>query len=68
MEHTNDTFSLRAVRTGLSKDTEGQYLKSILSETNGNVSKAAVIAGVHRTHLYKLLHQYDIDPADYRVG
>ena len=68
MEHTNETFSLRAVRTGLSKDSEGQYLKSILRETNGNVSKAAVIAGVHRTHLYKLLHQYDIDPADYRVG
>lgn len=67
-EHANETLSLRAVRTGVSKDTEGQYLKSILRETNGNVSKAAVIAGVHRTHLYKLLRQYDIDPADYRVG
>ncbi|MCY3714371.1 MAG: sigma-54 dependent transcriptional regulator [Gemmatimonadetes bacterium] len=60
--------SLRSVRTSLSKDTEGQYLERILRKTNGNVSEAARIAGVHRTHLYNLMRQYEIDPADYRLA
>ncbi len=59
--------SLQTVRTGVSKDAEGQYLESILRETNGNVPKAAEIAGVHRTHLYYLLRQHGINSADYRM-
>ncbi len=58
--------TLRTVRTGMSKDTEGQYLENILRETNGNVSKAAEIVGVHRTHLYKLLRSHGISPSQYR--
>ena len=58
--------SLRNVRAGVTEDAEGQYLESILRETNGNVSKAAEIAGVHRTHLYNLLTRHEIDPSDYR--
>ena len=60
--------SLRTVRTDTSRDTEGLYLERILRETKGNVSRAAEIADVHRTHLYNLLRQHEIDPADYRVG
>lgn len=58
--------SLRTVRTSMSKDLEGQYLENILRETNGNVSKAAEIVGVHRTHLYKLLRSHGISPSQYR--
>ena len=66
IDRNHEIPSLRAVRTGVSRDTEGQYLEGILRETNGNVSKAADIAGVHRTHLYNLLCKYEIDPSDYR--
>ena len=60
------SLRLRTVRTGMSKDTEGQYIENILRETNGNVSKAAKIVGVHRTHLYNLLRLYGINPVVYR--
>ena len=65
-DRSNEIPSLRTVRTGMSKDTEGQYLENILRETNGNVSKAAEIVGVHRTHLYKLLRSHGISPSQYR--
>ena len=58
--------SLQAIRTDIAIDTEAKYLEDVLRETNGNVSKAAEIAGVHRTHLYNLLCKYEIDPSDYR--
>ena len=63
---SNEIPSLRTVRTRMSKNTEGQYLANILRETNGNVTKAAEIAGVHRTYLYNLLRLYGIDPVVYR--
>lgn len=65
-DRSNEIPSLRTVRTGTSKDLEGQYLENILRDTNGNVSKAAKIVGVHRTHLYKLLRSYGISPSQYR--
>ncbi len=65
-DRSNEIPSLRTVRTGMPKDTEGQYLENILRETNGNVSKAAEIVGVHRTHLYKLLRSHGISPSQYR--
>ena len=65
-DRSNEIQSLRTVRTGTTKDTEGQYLENILRETNGNVSKAAEIVGVHRTHLYKLLRIHGISPSQYR--
>ena len=68
VESSRELPSLRSVRTDTSRDTEGQYLERILRETGGNVSRAAEIAEVHRTHLYNLLRQHEIDPADYRVG
>lgn len=68
MEGNHELPSLQTVRTDTSRDTEGQYLESILRETRGNVSRAAEIAKVHRTHLYNLLRQHEIDPADYRIG
>ena len=65
-DRSNEIPSLRTVRTRMPKDTEGQYLENILRETNGNVSKAAEIVGVHRTHLYKLLRSHGISPSQYR--
>ena len=58
--------SLQAIRTDTATNNKAQYLENILRETNGNVTKAAEIAGVHRTHLYNLLRLYGIDPVVYR--
>ncbi|AEG32282.1 sigma-54-dependent transcriptional regulator [Thiomicrospira cyclica] len=43
---------------------EAQYLKKLLLETQGNVSEAAKMAGLERTHLYRKLKSLDIDPKD----
>lgn len=66
IDRNRETPFLQIVRSDTSKDTEGQYLEDILRETNGNVSKAAAIIGVHRTHLYKLLRSHGISPSQYR--
>lgn len=36
------------------------YLYRILSETGGNMARAAKVAGVHRTTFYKLLERHGI--------
>lgn len=36
------------------------YLALLLSETNGDVTKAAKIAGVDRTQMYRLFRKYGL--------
>lgn len=43
---------------------EKEYLGWVLQETDGNVSKAARIAGVHRATLYRLLERHDLTKKD----
>lgn len=45
---------------------ERGYLLSVLRITHGHVANAAKIAGRNRTEFYKLLNQYDIEPAAFR--
>ena len=45
---------------------ERNYLLSVLRITHGHVANAAKIAGRNRTEFYKLLNQYNIDPAAFR--
>jgi two-component system NtrC family response regulator len=39
---------------------EKEYLSRILSQANGNISAASNIAGLSRTHLYRLMTKYDM--------
>lgn len=48
------------------QDCEKKYLISVLRVTNGNVANAARIAGRNRTEFYKLLNQYNLNPAEFR--
>ncbi|MDH5631385.1 MAG: sigma-54 dependent transcriptional regulator [Gammaproteobacteria bacterium] len=41
---------------------EKAYLEYQLRKANGNVSEAATLAGIERTHLYRKLKQLGIDP------
>jgi DNA-binding NtrC family response regulator len=43
---------------------EKEYLSWILQETDGNVSQAARIAGVHRATLYRLLERHELTKRD----
>jgi two-component system, NtrC family, response regulator GlrR len=45
---------------------ERNYLLSVLGITHGHVANAAKIAGRNRTEFYKLLNQYNIEPAAFR--
>ncbi|MCA9498800.1 MAG: sigma-54 dependent transcriptional regulator [Nitrospirales bacterium] len=43
---------------------EKEYLKDLLKATQGNISKAAQIAGRYRADFYKLLKKYGLHPSD----
>ncbi len=45
---------------------ERNYLLSVLRITHGHVANAAKVAGRNRTEFYKLLNQYNIEPAAFR--
>ena len=45
---------------------ERGYLLSVLRITHGHVANAAKMAGRNRTEFYKLLNQYNIEPASFR--
>ncbi|HKK04876.1 MAG TPA: sigma-54 dependent transcriptional regulator [Gammaproteobacteria bacterium] len=45
---------------------ERAYLESVLSQTKGNITQAARMAGKERRALGKLLKKYGIEPATYR--
>ena len=42
------------------------YLTQVLTETGGNVSRAAALAGRYRAEFYKLMRKYGINPADFK--
>jgi DNA-binding NtrC family response regulator len=45
-----------------------EQLVEILTTTGGNVSRAAVVAGVERQSLHRLLKRYGLRAQDYRPG
>ena len=45
---------------------EKEYLSNLLTATEGNVSKAAELAGKYRADLYNLLKKHDISPGDFK--
>jgi two-component system, NtrC family, response regulator GlrR len=47
-------------------DFEKEYLTGLLKATEGNVSKAAELAGKYRADLYNLLKKHEITPGDYK--
>jgi two-component system response regulator GlrR len=45
---------------------EKEYLLNLLQLTQGNVSKAADLAGKYRADFYQLLKKYDLKPEEYK--
>ncbi len=44
------------------------YLTQVLTETAGNVSRAAVLAGRYRAELYKMMRKHGINPSDFKAN
>ncbi|MDR3416057.1 MAG: sigma 54-interacting transcriptional regulator [Nevskia sp.] len=44
------------------------YLRRILELADGNISRAARLAGRNRTDFYKLMGRYGIDPAEFKAS
>jgi len=45
---------------------ERNYISRAMELSNGNISKAAELAGKHRTDVYYLLKKYNLSPEDFR--
>jgi len=45
---------------------ERSYIVQLMDMTQGNVSKAAQLAGKYRADFYNLLKKYDISPTDFK--
>lgn len=48
------------------KDFERRYLVQLLTATNGNMTRAAELAGRNRSDLHKLVKRHSINPTDFR--
>jgi two-component system, NtrC family, response regulator GlrR len=53
--------------TEAKENFEREYLKDLLRATQGNISRAAQIAGRYRADFYKLLKKYGLHPSDRQV-
>jgi two-component system response regulator GlrR len=50
------------------EEHERAYLIQVLTETGGNVSRAAALAGRYRAEFYKLMHKYGLEPASFKAN
>ncbi len=61
----DDPIHMQTLREAKQAFEKG-YLLSVMRITHGHVANAAKIAGRNRTEFYKLLNQYNIEPAAFR--
>jgi two-component system response regulator GlrR len=59
-----ESLSLKEAREHFEK----AYLVQVMTEVQGNVSRAAEMAGKDRAEFYKLLRKYTLDPAIFKGG
>ncbi|NOZ63848.1 MAG: sigma-54-dependent Fis family transcriptional regulator [Caldiserica bacterium] len=50
----------------MQKEFAERYIREILKEAGGNVSKASRMAGISRRHFYEKMKEYNIDPGEVR--
>lgn len=47
--------------------SEKRYLEKLLEITQGNISEASKVSGLHRTHIYNLLRKHKVDPERFKA-
>ncbi len=61
----DDKGQLKPLRDA-KEEFEREYLIQLLNITQGNISRAAKLAGKYRADLYDLLRKHDLDPSTFR--
>ena len=59
-------LSFRNARDKVIRAFHEQYIQSLLRESNGNISKAAELAGIQRQYLHRLMKEEGIDAEGFR--
>ncbi len=54
-------LSMKDARAKLLEDFDKRYLQTKLAEADGNITRAAKLAGIGRQSFHRLLHQYGLD-------
>lgn len=58
--------ALRGSWAEMQKKFAERYIREILKEAGGNVSRASRMAGISRRHFYEKMKEYNIDPEEVR--
>jgi len=56
----------KSLRQHYLQNFERQYLEQLLAEYDGNMAKAAAMAGINRVNLYKLAKKHNLNPDNFR--
>ncbi|RJQ56280.1 MAG: sigma-54-dependent Fis family transcriptional regulator [Desulfobacteraceae bacterium] len=60
-------FSFKDAKDRMIQKFHRQYIENLLSESGGNISKAAQIAGIQRQYLHRLIKEANIQADDFKV-
>ncbi len=65
--HRKEFFNLpyKEAKRSILEEFERTFFSDILTRTNGNISKAAELAGVHRKNFHVKISELDIDPKQF---
>lgn len=47
--------------------SEKRYIEKLLEITQGNISEASKVSGLHRTHIYNLIRKHKVDPEQFKA-
>lgn len=59
-------LSFRKAKDKMIRAFHEQYIQSLLRESNGNISKAAELAGIQRQYLHRLMKESNIDAEGFK--
>ncbi|MBN2494722.1 MAG: sigma-54-dependent Fis family transcriptional regulator [Deltaproteobacteria bacterium] len=62
----SESRDFKSIKKHMLEDFERSYLQDLLTEVQGNVSRASEISGINRVNFYKLLRRHDLDAGSFR--
>lgn len=63
----DNVIAFKKLKNTVVTDFEVEYLKMVLEDAKGNVSRASEISKINRQTFIEKLRQYDIDPSSYKI-
>lgn len=62
----SSTLNMKEARQMAIRHFEEQFLRRVLTRTNGNVTQAAELSGITRQSFQRLMHRYNMRSADFK--